>query len=172
MNAEAKVAEHRVSDEPAGAEVTARVGSRHVSWGSPRHDHTPRGLPSPAGEPALRAVLDALTAGGHTNFGIDLRGVKLTATDIDWSWGDGSDVTGQAADLALALTGQDAPTRSSRRQPAAKRRWRGAQPARGAVGLLREALRVPSSRTLRTRGSSISAPAGTAADPHHLEAGP
>lgn len=67
---------------------------------------TPLGLPSSAGEPALRPVLDALTAGGHTNFGIDLRGVKLTATDFSWSWGDGDDVTGQAADLALALTGR------------------------------------------------------------------
>lgn len=67
---------------------------------------TPLGLPSSAGEPALRAVLDALTGGGHTSFGIDLRGVKFTATDLSWSWGDGDDVTGRAADLVLALAGR------------------------------------------------------------------
>lgn len=67
---------------------------------------TPLGLPSPADEPALRAVLDALTAGDHTYFGIDLRGVRLTATDFDWRWGDGDNVTGRAADLAVALTGR------------------------------------------------------------------
>ncbi|HZC39144.1 MAG TPA: maleylpyruvate isomerase family mycothiol-dependent enzyme [Streptosporangiaceae bacterium] len=62
----------------------------------------------PAG--TLRAVLDDLTRGGiHANFGSDLSGRQLRATDLDWSFGSGTPVTGTAADLALFLCGRKLP---------------------------------------------------------------
>jgi uncharacterized protein (TIGR03083 family) len=37
-----------------------------------------------------------------------IRGLRLVATDTDWSAGDGPEVTGPAASLLLAMTGRDA----------------------------------------------------------------
>lgn len=91
---------------PGGGEIGALV---HVVIHS-LDITTPLGLPQAPGEPALRTVLDALADGVHASFGIDLDGVRLTATDLDWSWGDGRGVTGPAADLALTLTGRTLPT--------------------------------------------------------------
>ncbi len=45
-------------------------------------------------------------------FGVDLTGVRLQATDADWSHGDGEVVEGRAQDLLLAVCG--------RRQPAGR----------------------------------------------------
>jgi uncharacterized protein (TIGR03083 family) len=42
-------------------------------------------------------------------FGTDLSGVELRATDMDWTFGAGSPVTGQAQDLALLLCGRKLP---------------------------------------------------------------
>ncbi|WP_448642640.1 maleylpyruvate isomerase family mycothiol-dependent enzyme [Geodermatophilus sp. URMC 63] len=45
-------------------------------------------------------------------FGVDLTGVRLQATDADWSYGDGEVVEGRAQDLLVAVCG--------RRQPAGR----------------------------------------------------
>ena len=61
-------------------------------------------------EETIRAVLDDLTEGGtHTNFGVPLAGVSLHATDLDWSFGSGTPVTGSATDIALLLSGRARP---------------------------------------------------------------
>ena len=57
---------------------------------------------------ALLAVLDHLsTGGGHRNFGVDLAGVRLEATDADWAFGAGESIAGTAADLVLLLSGRE-----------------------------------------------------------------
>lgn len=54
------------------------------------------------------AVLEALTTGGaYTHFGVNLDGIALRSTDLEWKWGDGRQVTGAATDLALALCGRE-----------------------------------------------------------------
>jgi uncharacterized protein (TIGR03083 family) len=61
------------------------------------------GLP----DDTTRPVLEALTTGGvSTNFGVNLDGIALRATDLDWVWGDGRQVISSATDLALALCGR------------------------------------------------------------------
>jgi hypothetical protein len=63
-----------------------------------------------ASDTALRVVLDDLTAGGgHSNFGTDVGGRGLHATDIDWSFGFGAPRSGSAAALALLLCGRTVP---------------------------------------------------------------
>jgi uncharacterized protein (TIGR03083 family) len=56
---------------------------------------------------AIRTVLD-LIADPKTlgRFGVDLDGVQLQATDLDWSSGSGAPLRGRAEDLALVLTGR------------------------------------------------------------------
>ena len=66
---------------------------------------------------AVVAVLDSLTAGGGAWFGIDLDGVRLEATDTDWSNGDGDgdgDVNGDgvhagSGELVALLSGRTLP---------------------------------------------------------------
>ena len=61
-------------------------------------------------EETIRAVLDDLTKGGtHAHFGVSLAGLSLRATDMEWSFGSGTPVTGPAADLALFLCGRTLP---------------------------------------------------------------
>ena len=69
----------------------------------------PLGRPAVTSAPALRAVLDGLTAGGvHEHFGVDVGGRRLVATDLDWSYGAGQAVRGSGQDLVLMLTGRRA----------------------------------------------------------------
>jgi hypothetical protein len=42
-------------------------------------------------------------------FGTDLAGITLRAEDLDWSFGSGMPVSGQAQDLALVLCGRALP---------------------------------------------------------------
>ena len=42
-------------------------------------------------------------------FGVDLAGVELRATDVDWSYGAGEPVSGRAQDLLLLLCGRRVP---------------------------------------------------------------
>jgi hypothetical protein len=59
----------------------------------------------------MRHVLDGLTAGEvHRHFGTSIDGVRLKATDIDWEYGDGRTVKGEAQDIALALCGRRIPS--------------------------------------------------------------
>jgi uncharacterized protein (TIGR03083 family) len=70
----------------------------------------PIGIDRPPREKTLRAVLDDLTWGGtHAHFGFDLTGLRLEASDVDWSFGSGSPVRGTADDLALLIGGRRLP---------------------------------------------------------------
>jgi uncharacterized protein (TIGR03083 family) len=58
----------------------------------------------------IRIVLGDLAAGGgHAHFGTSIAGRRLTATDLDWSFGSGPVLRGQAGDLALAMCGRTVP---------------------------------------------------------------
>lgn len=62
-------------------------------------------------EETIRVVLDGLTlGGGHANFGVDLDGRRLQATDLDWSYAsEGRELRGSAEDLALTICGRTLP---------------------------------------------------------------
>ena len=63
-----------------------------------------------APEDAIRTILDDLTRdGGHAHFGVDVSGRSLTATDLDWSFGEGEPLRGTADDLVLYLAGRSIP---------------------------------------------------------------
>ena len=67
----------------------------------------PLGRPRVTSDHALRAVLDGLTGGGvHEHFGIDVGGLNLVATDLDWAYGEGTVVRASGQDLVLMLTGR------------------------------------------------------------------
>jgi uncharacterized protein (TIGR03083 family) len=66
--------------------------------------------PRRSSDTAIRAVLDDLTeGGGHAHFGTDIQGRSLHATDIDWSYGSGPQLRGEAEDLALHICGRTVP---------------------------------------------------------------
>ncbi|MCQ4118779.1 maleylpyruvate isomerase family mycothiol-dependent enzyme [Rhodococcus tibetensis] len=59
---------------------------------------------------AIRVVLDDLTqGGGHARFGIDIEGRRLSATDMDWTFGSGNELCGSGEDLALVMCGRTVP---------------------------------------------------------------
>jgi uncharacterized protein (TIGR03083 family) len=59
---------------------------------------------------AMAAVLGTVTGPqSMKHFGVDLSGVQLQATDLDWSHGQGAPVRGTAADLVLLVTGRRLP---------------------------------------------------------------
>ena len=68
----------------------------------------PLGLPHRLQPDRLRASLDFLTGGRAVGFTPRRRtaGLRFTATDLDWTWGSGSLVTGPAEALMMALTGR------------------------------------------------------------------
>jgi uncharacterized protein (TIGR03083 family) len=64
-----------------------------------------------ASDTATRTALDDLTAGGgNAHFGTDIRGRGLHATDIDWSYGSGPQLSGPAGELAAQICGRTVPT--------------------------------------------------------------
>jgi uncharacterized protein (TIGR03083 family) len=84
---------------PIGALVHAVIHGLDIT--------VPLGMARPSPDDAVLLVLDHLTAGGaHAYFGLDVRGLHLRATDVDWTFGSGRPVTGAAADLALFLCGR------------------------------------------------------------------
>jgi hypothetical protein len=67
----------------------------------------PLGAPRLSPDQTIRVILDDLTQGdGTVRFGVDFAGRRLQATDLDWSFGEGSVLRGAAADLALAISGR------------------------------------------------------------------
>jgi len=69
----------------------------------------PLGLPSRVTTDAANACLDmyvkaSFPVGGRKRIG----GLRLVSTDTGWSWGTGSEVTGPALSLLLAMTGRPA----------------------------------------------------------------
>jgi uncharacterized protein (TIGR03083 family) len=58
----------------------------------------------------LRQVLATVTGSeSRKHFGVDLTGIELRATDLDWSFGTGAPLAGEAQDLALVLCGRQLP---------------------------------------------------------------
>jgi uncharacterized protein (TIGR03083 family) len=70
----------------------------------------PLGVPRRTPDATIRVVLDDLTDGGvHEHFGTSIRGRRLQATDLDWSYGSGPALRGPAGELASALCGRAIP---------------------------------------------------------------
>jgi uncharacterized protein (TIGR03083 family) len=68
------------------------------------------GLPRTASDEATIVVLNGLTTGDvHQRFGTHIHGLRLIASDLDWTYGDGTPVEAEAADLILALAGRARP---------------------------------------------------------------
>ena len=67
------------------------------------------GRPAVAPVEAATAVLDRLTAGPDTLFGLDLTGVRLEATDADWSWGNGRLIRADSGSLVSLVGGRALP---------------------------------------------------------------
>jgi uncharacterized protein (TIGR03083 family) len=65
--------------------------------------------PAVAPAEAVIAILDQLTAANGVIFGLDLTGVRLEATDTDWSWGTGEAVRADSGHLAALLSGRTLP---------------------------------------------------------------
>jgi uncharacterized protein (TIGR03083 family) len=69
-------------------------------------------------EERLRMVLDSVTRPKTLRyFAVDLSGVELRASDLDWSFGSGSVTVGLAQDLALLLCGRELPVGGERAMP-------------------------------------------------------
>jgi uncharacterized protein (TIGR03083 family) len=65
------------------------------------------GLPLDVPAQPMTAVLRTITgAQSLRHFGVRVCGLRLEATDVGWTSGDGEPVRGRAQDLALALTGR------------------------------------------------------------------
>ncbi|ARH94731.1 MULTISPECIES: maleylpyruvate isomerase family mycothiol-dependent enzyme [Streptomyces] len=60
-------------------------------------------------EDRLRVLLEHVTARSARFFGADLAGIQLRATDLDWSFGTGTPLTGTGADLLLVAFGRKLP---------------------------------------------------------------
>jgi uncharacterized protein (TIGR03083 family) len=58
----------------------------------------------------LRLILDDMNPRQLKYFGVDLTGIQLRATDLDWTYGTGDPITGTAQDLLLVLCGRTLPT--------------------------------------------------------------
>ena len=65
--------------------------------------------PTVAPGEAVVAVLHQLTAANGALFGVDLTGVRLEATDTDWSWGSGDAVRADSGLLVALLSGRTLP---------------------------------------------------------------
>ena len=70
----------------------------------------PLGIERRIPDEAMATVLNAVTGPVSTkHFGVDLGGVELQATDLDWSHGQGAPLRGTAAGLVLLVTGRRVP---------------------------------------------------------------
>jgi uncharacterized protein (TIGR03083 family) len=68
------------------------------------------GIENRVPDEAMAAVLGSVTGPQSTRyFGVDVSGVQLQATNLDWSLGQGPPLRGPAASLILLLTGRRVP---------------------------------------------------------------
>jgi uncharacterized protein (TIGR03083 family) len=65
--------------------------------------------PAVAPNKAVVAVLDQLADANGAWFGVDLTGVRLEATNTDWSWGSGQAVRAGGGQLVALLSGRTLP---------------------------------------------------------------
>lgn len=70
----------------------------------------PLGIESPIPGEAIATVLDLVTSpGSQSLFGFPLEGLKLSATDLDWSTGTGDLLAGRSRDLLVLVAGRQIP---------------------------------------------------------------
>src|SRR5215472_4388590 len=70
----------------------------------------PQGIEYEIPSRALTLVLDSLTSQrSQSLFGFPLAGIKVTATDVDWSAGAGAELAGSSRDLVPLLAGRQIP---------------------------------------------------------------
>ena len=67
------------------------------------------GRPRAAGDAAARIVLDALVAGDGRLFDVDLSGKRLVADDLDFSYGQGSEIREHSGQLVALLARRTLP---------------------------------------------------------------
>ena len=67
------------------------------------------GLPRRPPVERVGLVLSHMRSRNAAYFGVDLSGIRLEATDLDWGFGTGEPVRGRAQDLLLALCGRRLP---------------------------------------------------------------
>jgi uncharacterized protein (TIGR03083 family) len=66
----------------------------------------PLGVQRRSPDATIRVILDSMAGGGAEKFGVDISDLELTATDLDWSAGSGSQRSGSAEDLVLYMAGR------------------------------------------------------------------
>ncbi|WP_433297248.1 maleylpyruvate isomerase family mycothiol-dependent enzyme [Pseudonocardia sp. CA-142604] len=68
----------------------------------------PLGLPHTPDPAHVRPALEFVTTGRPVGFVPRgrLRGLRLVATDLDWTWGDGATIEGRGIDLLMAACGR------------------------------------------------------------------
>jgi uncharacterized protein (TIGR03083 family) len=71
----------------------------------------PLGLAAPEGSPSYRTpvltgIADTIAADSGLGVPARIAGLRLTATDIQWTHGDGAEIRGTAEALVLAMTGR------------------------------------------------------------------
>ena len=107
----------------------------------------PLGIDRHAGAAAvLAALVISVPQGPPLHTGRRASGLRLRATDLDWEWGDGEEVTGTGEALLMAVTGRGAfvsrlsgpgaALLAERCQTGAPRSG-GADPGRGRAGIVR-----------------------------------
>jgi hypothetical protein len=68
----------------------------------------------------LRIVLGGLNKRGVKFFGVELAGIELRADDLDWTYGSGAPLVGNAQDLLLVICGRHLPPGRLRGEAAAR----------------------------------------------------
>jgi uncharacterized protein (TIGR03083 family) len=95
--------------QPRG--LTARFGGMiALVDGTIHHQDIRRSLGRPRSVPAdrLERVLDLVPGNPRLGAGRRIRGLRLRASDVDWTHGDGPEVTGPGEALLMAMTGRRA----------------------------------------------------------------
>ena len=81
----------------------------------------PLGLDGPVPEERLRLVLPASLSDRSVKFfGVDLDGIELRASDMDWTLGSGAPLTGAGSDLLLVMCGRTLPPGRLTGEPSAR----------------------------------------------------
>ncbi|HEY0535979.1 MAG TPA: maleylpyruvate isomerase family mycothiol-dependent enzyme [Actinoplanes sp.] len=78
------------------------------------------GLPRRPPPARVGLVLSHMSSRNAGFFGVDLSGVRLEATDLDWHYGTGSPLRGTAQDLLLVICGRRVPADLLGGSPAAR----------------------------------------------------